>query len=450
MRALPEEIVNLMTPFAPIFTRPTWKKAQLLWLGAVLAPGRRTVTSVLRVLGRADRGDFSKYHHVLNRASWSALSASRILLGLLLERLAPKSGPLIMAIDETIERRKGRRIQGRGIYRDGVRASASHFVKAMGLRWIVIHWLSDVPWSSRRWALPFFTALAPSKRYYEERGRRPLTLTERAGQMVVQLRRWLPEREIVLLGDQGYAARPFIARCQSLGITLIARLRMDAALFEPAPPRRPGQLGRPRKKGERLPSLQSRLSDSDTHWRRVRVTWTDGRQRLVDLATGTAVWTNSGQPVVPIRWVIIRDSLDRFEPQALLASDPTIDERDILCWFLQRWQAEVTFEDVRAHLGVESQRQWSDLAIQRTTPVLLGLYSWVTLAAHALHPDGKLPIRTAAWYSKPEATFSDAIAATRRVLWPWSSFLTSPSQTDIVQIPRHFSDVLMDSLCYAA
>lgn len=192
------------------------------------------------------------------------------------------------------------------------------------------------------------------------------------------------------------------------------------------------------------------MSDPKTHWRRVRVRWTDGRQRLLDLATGTAIWTNSGQPVVPIRWVIIRDSLGRFEPQALLSSNQSLDERDILCWFLQRWQAEVTFEDVRAHLGVESQRQWSDLAIERTTPVLLGLYSWITLAAHALYPDGKLPIRTSAWYPKTEATFSDAIAATRRVLWPSSGFLMSPAQTDLVKIPRRLHDVLMESLAYAA
>jgi hypothetical protein len=439
-----------MTPFAPIFTKPTWKKVQELWCGAILAPGKRTVTSVLRVLGYADRGDFSKYHQVLNRASWSALETSGILLALLLSRLGPSSGPLIMAIDETIERRRGKRIAGKGIYRDAVRASGSHFVKTMGLRWIVIQWLSDVPWSSRRWALPFFTALAPSPRYYEQRGKRPLTLTQRAGQMVIQLRRWLPGREIVLLGDQGYAARPFIARCQALSITLITRLRIDAALFEPAPPRQPGQRGRPRKKGERLPSLQTRLTDPKTTWRRVRLTWTDGRVRLVDLATGTAVWTNTGQPVVPIRWVLIRDSMQRFEPQALLSSDPSVDERDVLCWFLQRWQAEVTFEDVRAHLGVETQRQWSDLAIERTTPVLFGMYSWITLAAHALAPDGQLPIRTAAWYLKQEATFSDAIATIRRVLWPSTVFLMSPPQTDIIEIPRLLHDALMDSACYAA
>lgn len=450
MRALPEEIVDLMTPFAPVFTKPTWHKARELWCGAILAPGKRTVTSVLRVLGRADRAGFSKYHHVLNRASWSARETSGILLGLLVARLGSRDGPLIMAIDETIERRRGKRISGKGIYRDGVRSSASHFVKAMGLRWIVIQLLCDVSWSSRRWALPFFTALAPSERYYEDRGRRPLTLTERAGQMMVQLRRWMPERQIVLLGDQSYAARPFIARCQALRITLITRLRLDAALYEPAPPRIPGTLGRPRTKGHRLPSLQDRLSDPKTAWRRVRVTWTDGRQRCVDLATGTAIWTSPGQPIVPLRWVLIRDSKNRFELQALLCSDPTVNERNILCWYLMRWQAEVTFEDVRTHLGVETQRQWSDLAIARTTPVLLGLYSWVTLAAHALAPDGQLPIRTAAWYDKPEATFSDAIAATRRALWPSRGFLMSPPETDMVEIPRHIHDILLDSLCYAA
>ena len=142
--------------------------------------------------------------------------------------------------------------------------------------------------------------------------------------------------------------------------------------------------------------------------------------------------------------------MQRFEPQALLASQPSVNERDVLRWFLQRWQAEVTFEDVRAHLGVETQRQWSDLAIQRTTPVLLGLYSWITLAAHGLFPDGQIPIRTAAWYPKTEATFSDVIAAIRRVLWPSTIFLVSPPETDMVKIPRRLHDTLMESLAYAA
>lgn len=450
MPALPKEIVDLMTPFAPVFTKPTWRKAQEMWCGAVLAPGKRTVTSVLQVLGLSGHSGFSKYHHVLNRGIWSARNLSSILIELLLERLGPKSGPLVMAIDETVERRRGKRISAKGVYRDAVRASRSHFVKTMGLRWIVIQLLSDVPWSSRRWALPFFTALAPSERYYEGRDRRPLTMIERAGQMVVQLRRWLPDREIVLLADQSYAARPFIARCQAVGVTLITRLRLDAALYEPAPPREPGTRGRPRKKGERLPAPQACLDDPTTIWRRVRVKWSDGRYRYLQLATGTAIWTGPGKPVIPLRWVLIRDPRGRFEPQALLSSEPSLDERQILCWYLQRWQAEVTFEDVRAHLGVETQRQWSDLAIARTTPVLLGLYSWITLAALALFPDGKLPFRTAAWYEKSEATFSDAIAATRKAMWSAQNFDMSPNRTDMSEIPRPVLEALLDSLCYAA
>jgi hypothetical protein len=450
MPALPREIVDLMTPFAPVFTNPTWRKVQMLWLGAVLAPGKRTVTSVLRILGRADRADFSKYHQVLNRASWSARRASKVLLDLLVSRLVPADGPLIMAIDETIERRRGKRIATKGVYRDSVHSSKSHFVKTMGLRWIVIQLLIDVPWSSRRWALPFFAVLAPSKRYYESRGRQPMTMIERAGQMVIQLQRWLPDRQIVLLGDRSYSTRPFIARCQAKAVTLIAPLRMDAALYEPAPPRKPGTLGRPRKKGERLPSPKAHLDDPTTIWRRVRVKWYDGCYRYLELATGTAIWTGSGKPVIPLRWVLIRDPKGRSDPQALLSSDPSLDERQILCWYLQRWQAEVTFEDVRAHLGVETQRQWSDLAIARTTPVLLALYSWITLAAHALFPEGDLPIRTAAWYEKSEATFSDAIAAVRRVMWPAQSFYMSPKRTDMLEIPRPVFELFVDSLCYAA
>ena len=249
MPTLPREIVDLMSPFAPVFTKPTWAKAQLLWLGAILAPGKRTVTSALRVLGMEGAQDFSRYHQVLNRARWSSDVLGRTLLQLIVDRLCKRDEPLLFGIDETIERRRGKQILAKGIYRDGVRSSDSHFVKAMGLRWISLMCLCQVPWSQRCWALPVMTGLAPSRRYYEARGRQAVSLTERAAGMLILLHRWLPGRELVVLADRGYAALDLLALSQKLGITFITRLRLDAALYTPAPPRKPGQMGRPRKKG---------------------------------------------------------------------------------------------------------------------------------------------------------------------------------------------------------
>ena len=193
-------------------------------------------------------------------------------------------------------------------------------------------------------------------------------------------------------------------------VTFITRLRLDAALYQPAPPRQPGQTGRPRLKGTRLPTLRDRLQEPETLWEQVVVSWYDGHQRLLEVASDTAVWYHTGLPPVPLRWVLIRDPLGEFPPQAILCTDLQVAPVHVIQWFVLRWQLEATFQEVRAHLGVETQRQWSDLAISRTTPVLFGLVSWVTLAAHLLQGSTPIPIRHAAWCHKVLPTFSDAIA----------------------------------------
>ena len=181
---------------------------------------------------------------------------SRVLLVLLIEHLAQGDEPLVFGIDETLERRRGSRISARGVFRDAVRSSESHLVKASGLRWVSLMWLTHIPWANRTWALPVLTALAPAESYHQKVGRPHKKITDWARQMIIQLRRWLPDRRIVVVTDMGYAALELLHSCQSLRqpVTFISRLRLDAALFEPAPPRLPGQIGRPRLKGRRLPS----------------------------------------------------------------------------------------------------------------------------------------------------------------------------------------------------
>ena len=449
----PDAIVAVLVPFAKLFTNPTWRKAQVLVVGAILTPGQRTVTTALRVMGRSDHRDYARYHEVLNRAVWSPRQAARILLMLLLQHLDHGDDPLVFGIDETLERRRGPRINTRGIYRDAVRSSRHQLVKASGLRWISLMWLGHVPWAGRHWALPVLTVLAPSARYHQQQGRRHKKLTDWARQMILQLRRWLPQRPLVLVGDNGYAVLDLLHRCQSLRepVTLIVRLRMDAALYAPAPARQPGQNGRPPLKGARRPSLKALLDQPQTTWASATVAWYDGATRTVELTSQTAVWYRSGKSPVPIRWVLIRDPQGSFAPQALLCTDPAQDPTRILQWFVLRWQLEVTFQEVRTHLGVETQRQWSDLAIARTTPVLMGLFSWTTLAAHALQNRRPMTHRTAAWYDKPSPTFVDAIALVRRHLWLASEgFSLSAPDSDIQELPVALFHRLVDSLAYAA
>ena len=283
MLTLPDAIVAVLLPFATLFTNPTWQKAQLLMVGAILTPGQRTVAAALRVMGRSNQRDYARYHEVLNRAVWSSPGVARVLLVLLLQHLDRGDGPLVFGIDETLERRRGAKIKARGIYRDAVRSSRHQLVKASGLRWISLMWLGHVPWAGRYWALPVLTVLAPLSRYYQQQGRRHKKITDWARQMVIQLRRWLPQRQLILVGDNGYAVLDLLHCCQSLRepVTLIARLRLDAALYAPAPPRPPGQKGRSALKGHRRPSLKALLNQADVPWTIAAVAWYDGTTSTV-------------------------------------------------------------------------------------------------------------------------------------------------------------------------
>lgn len=452
MDSLPGAIIDVLKHFEPAFNGRVWRRVQVLLVGAVLAPGKRTVTSALRVMGLGQERLFQNYHRVLNRATWSSWALSGVLLRLLVAAFVAEGEPVVMGIDDHIERRRGAKISAKGIYRDPVRSSKSFFVKTSGLRWVCMMLLAEVPWAKRVWALPFLTVLAPSERYDQEHGRQHKSLIDWARQMVVQVRRWLPNRALVVVSDSNYAALELLAACQGLPrpVTIITRLRLDAALYDPAPPRNDHQVGRPRKKGERQPTLEVRLTDPATQWSDVLVHWYDRSMRSVRLASATAVWYHGGLPPVTIRWVLITDPTGAFRPQALLSTDPNLTAEQILEWFVLRWQLEVTFEEARAHLGIETQRQWSDLAILRTTPALLGLFSLVTLFAHHLLQGQDLSPRQAAWYCKELPTFADTMALVREQLWTVNISSTSHSEPDIVKIPRQLYHRLTETLAYAA
>jgi hypothetical protein len=452
MGALPPEIVRVLRVFEDVFSERVWDWVQVLVVGAILTPGQRTVAAVLRVMGLSDERQYQNYHRVLNRARWSSRELSRRLLLAVVAAFVPGAGPILVGLDETIERRRGTKIAAKGIYRDPVRSSKGHFVKASGLRWVSMQVLAEVPWAGRIWGLPFLTVLAPSERHNLERGRRHKTLPDWGRQMIRQLRRWLPDRALVVVADSSYAALGLLADAAGLPrpVTVITRLRRDAALYDPAPPREPGTVGRPRAKGERQPTLAQRLLDPDTAWETLTSPWYGGGTAQVEVATGTAIWYHAGEPTVALRWVLLRDPAGQFEPQALLSTDPTAPPAQVVAWFVARWPLEVTFHEVRAHLGVETQRQWSDLAILRTTPALLGLFSLVTLVARARLDGQPLPARQAAWYAKTVPTFSDTLAFVRQLLWPTTVFSTSPAADEVIEIPRALFDRLTDTLAFAA
>jgi hypothetical protein len=444
------EIVELLTTFAVAMTAPTFAKLLVLIYGTILAPGRRTVTAALRAQGLEDEANFGKYHRVFNQAPWSGWVLSHLLLGLIIDGFVPAGWPLILLIDETLERRQGKKIEYKGWFRDAVRSTANRVTGCWGIRWCCLCILVGVPWSERPWALPFLLVPVRSQKTCERLGKPHRSCVEWAAVLVTKVRRWYPEREIVLVGDGAYAAVSLVQHCQGLepAVKLTARLRLDAALYDFPGPQPKSKRGPKPKKGARQPNLAHRLADPGTVWRRVTIPWYGGAQKVLEIVTGVSLWYTPGWDPVPIRWVLVRCPEGSLKPAAYFCSDATVTAEQILAWIVGRWNIEVTFEEIRAHLGFETQRHWAPRAIERTTPCLFGLFSLVVLMAHVLHPD-TLPLPQVSWYPKDEATFSDALAAVRRHLWSAGNYTMSPTHPDMGLIPHALWERLLQAVCYS-
>lgn len=455
--SLSDPIIAVLAPFRPLFHSHTWPKALLLVHGTLLVRGRRTVAAALRVMGHAADPHWTGFHQVLNRAVWSSVAVSHLLLQLLVTTFLPPDAPLEVIIDETLERRWGPCIRRRGHYRDPLLSGKGHSVSTSGLRWICCMLLVPLPWTECRWALPFLTILTTPPADDTATGHRHKTTTIWAQQVVILLRRWWPTRSIGLLGDGNYSSLDLGNTCVRQQVRLLTPLRLDANLFAPPAPRPPGQRGAPRVKGVALPKLVTLLTDPATVWTRGAVPWYAQGSYDLEWCSGQALWYHGGKAPLPIRWVLTRDPAGHHPARAFLQTELTLAAipalvtgplvvhpapltvaaplaavpagplpilgadaaagRALLIRYQGRWRLEVTLEESRAHLGLETQRQWSRLAISRSTPGLLGLFSVVVLCGRALHPTGAIPVAQAAWYPKSQATFSDVLAAVRQHLW---------------------------------
>lgn len=434
--SLPTAIIVILAHFEPCFTQPTWRKAVLLIVGTLIARGRRTVTTALRLTGHTHDRDFALFHHVLNRARWLPMAVAHRLLLLIVATFVAPDAPVEIVVDEHLERRWGPKITKRGHYRDPLLSGKGLNVANSGLRWVVFSVVVHVPWTERYWSLPFLAVCMNPPQLDTKRRHRHRSVPDVAGLMLRRICSWLPGRKLKLLGDNTYSSIELGLLAYDRKVALISPLRLDANLFAPPPPRQPGQKGRPRVKGAALPKLSEVLSDPKTVWTPISVPWYDGRLRALQYCTGTALWYHGGKRPLPIRWVLVRDSSGRYAPRAFRCTDQAQEAASIITDYLKRWTLEVTFEESRAHLGIETQRQWSDLAIERSTPALLGLYSLVALFAQRLYPDGVIPVAQAAWYPKSRATFSDVLMAVRQALWGNFDYLTSPDDPDVKLIPQ--------------
>jgi hypothetical protein len=269
-----------------------------------------------------------------------------------------------------------------------------------------------------------------------------------AQQMIGLVRRWQAFRPIKLMGDTAYSVLELGLHANTQQVTLVTTGRLDAVLHEPPPQRTRHTIGRPRVMGQRLPSLEQVLQDPETVWQQLTMDWYGEGERTMEFCTGTALWYRYGSDPLPIRWVLTCDPKGKRPPKAIFSTDPTQTAEQIVKDEISRWSLEVTFEESRAHLGIQTQRQWSDRAIERSTPLLFGLYGLVALFGQALYPDGCVPVAQVAWYRKQIATFRDVLAVIRRQLWGLLTFPTSPTDPDVVLLPRSTLERLSWAVCY--
>lgn len=442
------DILTVLAAFSSEFSRPTWKNIQVLLTGAILCRGARRVSSVLRVMGLSSVRNYSKYHRVLSRAKWNSLMLSKILFGLLVEML-PDSWPILIAVDETLERRKGKRIKAKGLYRDAVRSSQSKVVTSFGLKWECMTLIVPLPWCKRPWALPFLTVLAPSKKSTEAAGRRHKTSLDWTMQMVILVTRWL-RRQWVLVGDGAYACMDLALLCIKLNVMLISRLRLDAQLFE-FPVFEKKKWGRKPIKGKRI-QLKELLNDPTQVWQTDTVNWYGGETRQIEYITFTCLWYHAGCAPVTLRIVLVKTPDGKNTAETFFSTDTELTPSQIIRYFVLRWNIEVTFEETRAHLGIETQRQWSEKAIARTTPLLMGLFSFVTLVALNMHKTQALiSMETASWYDKKgELTFSDIMMSVRQSIWSNKYFSKSANKPDFDKCTDEMIKTLIYQLSLAA
>lgn len=299
---------------------------------------------------------------------------------------------------------------------------------------------------SRPWALPFMTVLASSKKANAEANKHHKTSIDWTILMMKLVCRWLGDRTWFLIGEGGYACKCLARACMHKGVTLISRLRLDAQLYECPEPQPEGKRGRKPTKGKRI-QLKDLVDDDTQDWQTREIKWYGNKKKTLNLLSKTCLWYQAGYPPIPLRYVLVVDPANEKNPEVFCSTNADLSMEKIIEYFVMRWNIEVTFEEAREHLGMETQRQWSDRAIARTTPLLLGLYSVVTLCALKLKEIHALTPLSTAWYQKnDEVTFSDAIAFVRRIIRAHRYFPKSAKSGDLIQIPKIDLNSLINQL----
>ncbi|MCS7304291.1 MAG: transposase [Thermoguttaceae bacterium] len=445
MFSLPEEAkVGLLT-LSIAFTEPTFHRMLGLLVGMLLLRGRRSVNGALWQMQGLLPGHPSSYHRLLSRARWALWPLARLVAGWairLAERMGPSEG-ILVAVDDTVVRAKGRRVYGKGRHRDPLRSTHRHMVWRWGHRWVVLAVLVRFAWAQRSWALPVLVALYRPK---QEGWRRHKTPTDLARGLMAVLIRWFPEKTFIFLADGGFSSYELAWFCRRRQAVLVGRFWANACLHE-QPHAYQGR-GRPRLKGPRRPSPQQVVAQSTLC--SCQVLWHGETARRVQLCSQKAFWYKPRYGLTPIRWVFARDPNGRFRDFYLFCTKPQWRPQTILSFYTTRWAIETTFQQTRAQLGLETTRGWRRQTVLRTGPCLLGLFTLVCVIyqeyweRHPTQPPSPRP-----GYPKHTLSFSDVLAAVRKLFWE-QSILAHPYWQPLAEkIPPEYKSLLLDQLCFS-
>jgi hypothetical protein len=449
MLTVPKAAEPLVSAFSVAFTRPTFQRVLVLILGAILCLRQRTVTGMLRAVGPLAKGHWSDFHRVLCCRVWSCWPLGKVLAAMVLE-LIPPDQPVVCPGDDTTPQHKGKHVYGKGCHHDACRSTHSHVVWVWGHKWVTLAINVKFPFAARPWALPVLCALYRPKELNRCEGRRHKTPIDLLRQLLATLIHWFPQRKFILLGDGGYASHELARFCHRhrRRVTLVSRFHPQANLYQAPPSRHWKKAGRPRTKGARLPKPAEAVKRSKA--KRFTVNWYGGKTREVQLIWGEGQWYKAADGLVPVRWVFVHDIEATHRDEYFYSTDPTMPPDRIVSLYTGRWSIEVTFQEVRAHLGFATPRNWSKKSVLRTGPCLLGLFSVVSLVFQQHQRGHNVRPPSLPWYhAKAETSFGDAMTCVRRLCWA-EVFRQSPKHAGLAKLSRPLRIMLLDHLSRAA
>lgn len=435
------------------FTQPTWQRFLALMMGWIMTMGRRTVSRALRVSQPLLPGHWSNYHRLLSAARFSLWVVAAALVRQVIA-LLPREGTIELVADDTITAKSGQRVWAKGPHRDPLRSRQGHTQIKFGHKWLVLCVLVRLPGARRPWALPILCGLCLSPKVAKKLGRRPKTASQLARQLLLRLLRWLPERTFILTGDYQVVTHATVALAQRYArrVTAVGRLRDDANLYAPpVNPNRRVRCGGRARKGRKLPSPAVPVGQLTP--RRREVAWYGGSRQRVKFVTATGLWYDKqASAVTPIRWVaVLGDERAGRETAYFFSSDPEWDAERIIEHYAARWNIEVTFEEARAHLGLETSRHWCRRSVLRGVPLLLGLFTAVVLLWRRLPARRRGSVTSdTPCYAKTSITFADALYAVRQELWENSFLAHCDKHQCLTQLPRRVRRTILWHLAAAA